>query len=67
MVRASRAAPCLWRLVVTRVFKYLRRGWCVYLSGLACVTNFALDWLEEFHGNVLHAIEKLDIPEEDSL
>ena len=50
-----------------RVFKYVRRGWCVYLSGLACVTNFALDWLEEFHGNVLHAIEKLDIPEEDSL
>lgn len=48
-----------------RVFKYLRRGWCWYLSGLACVTGFLIDWLEEFHGGLLYCVEKFDKPAED--
>lgn len=65
MVRASRAAARIWRdglsLVLKHIFvAYLCRGWRWQLALLAVGTGFALDWLEELHGNLLHAVDKLD-------
>lgn len=45
----------------------LRRQWRYCLAMLACGTSFAIDWLEELHGNLLAAVDRLEVPAEDQL
>lgn len=51
--------------VAEAISRFIRRQGCTCLGLLACATGYVLDWLEEFHGNLLDAQDTWETEHKD--